>query len=40
MNAGGVAGMEVDETGADQVAVLTDVETRDEVVVTDVALGW
>jgi len=36
----GVAGMETDEAGADQVAILVDVETGDEVVVvTDVAFG-
>ena len=39
MNAGGVAGMEVDEVGADQVAVLPDVEAWNKIVVADVALG-
>jgi len=39
MDTGGIAGMEADEAGADQVAVLVDVEARDEVVgVSDVAL--
>src|SRR5712671_4374431 len=39
VDAGGVAGVEADELGADQVTVLTDVEARDEVVgVPDVAL--
>ena len=33
--------MEADEAGADEVTVLLDVETGDEVVVVaDVALGW
>jgi len=40
MNAGGVPRMETNEAGSDQVAVLTDVEAGDEVVVTDVAFGW
>jgi len=39
VNVGGVAGVEADELGADQVTVLVDVEARDEVVgVPDVAL--
>jgi len=36
----GVAGMEADEAGTDEVTVLPDVETRDEVVVANVAFGW
>ena len=32
--------MEADEASADQVAVLSDVEPWDEVVVTDVTLRW
>jgi len=40
MNAGGVAGVEADEAGTNQVAVLADVETRDEVVVVDITFGW
>jgi len=39
MNAGGVAGVEMDELGTDQVTVLVDVEAGDEVVgVPDVTL--
>jgi len=39
MDTGGVAGVKADEAGADDVAVLPDVEARDEVVgVSDVAL--
>jgi len=38
MNAGGVPRMETNEAGADQVAILADVETGDEVVVANVAL--
>jgi len=39
VDAGGIAGVQTDEAGADNVAVLVDVETRDEVVVvSDVAL--
>jgi len=39
VNAGGVAGVEADEFGTDQVTVLVDVEARDEVVgVPDVTL--
>src|SRR5712671_1644069 len=40
MNTGGVPRVETDEAGSDQVAVLTDVETGDEVVVADVTFGW
>jgi len=39
MNAGGVPRVETNEAGPDQVAILTDVETGNEVVVADVALG-
>src|SRR5882672_7284460 len=40
VNTGGVAGVEADEFGTDQVTVLADVEARDEVVgVPDVTLG-
>src|SRR5712671_2643511 len=40
VDTGGVAGVETDETGADDVAVLTNVKAWDEVVgVPDVALG-
>src|SRR5712671_2019644 len=40
VDAGGVAGVKADEAGADNVAVLADVEAGDEVVVVpDVALG-
>jgi len=39
VDTGGIAGVKADEAGADQVAVLSDVEARDEVVgVSDVAL--
>src|SRR5712671_6495004 len=39
VDTGGVAGVKADEAGTDQVAVLPDVEARDEVVgVSDVAL--
>ena len=39
VDAGGVAGVKADKVGVDQVAVLADVEARDEVVgVSDVAL--
>src|SRR5712671_914883 len=39
VNVGGIAGVEADELGADQVTVLADVEAGDEVVgVSDVAL--
>jgi len=40
MNAGGVAGVETDEASTDQVAVLSDVKARDEVVVADVTFWW
>ena len=38
VNVGGVPGVETNEAGSNQVAVLADVEARDEVVVADVAL--
>jgi len=38
MNAGGVPRVETNEAGSDHVAVLVDVEARDEVVVANVAL--
>jgi len=40
MNTGGVARMEADEAGVDQVTVLLNVEAGDEVVVANVAFGW
>jgi len=40
VNAGGVASVETDEAGTDQVAVLADVEAGDEVIVVNVTLGW
>jgi len=39
MNTGGVPRMETDEVGSDQVAVLTDVEIGDKVIIADVAFG-
>jgi len=36
----GIARVEADEAGSDQIAILTDVEARDEVIVVNVALGW
>ena len=38
VNAGGVPRMETNEAGSDQVAILMDVETGNEVVVADIAL--
>jgi len=32
--------VKADEAGADPIAVLLDVETGDEVIIVDVALGW
>src|SRR5712671_7803539 len=40
MDTSGVAGMETDEAGANQVTVLPDVEAGDEVVIADVTFGW
>ena len=40
MNASGIAGVEMDEMGADQVAILSDVESGDKVIVADITFGW
>jgi len=39
VDAGGVAGVEADEASAGQVAVLADVEVRDEAVVANITFG-
>ena len=36
----GVTGVEADEAGADQVAVLSDVKAGDKVVIANVAFRW
>ena len=40
MDASGIAGVEADKAGTDQVAILTDVEAGDKVVVANVSFGW
>jgi len=40
MNASGVASVEADKAGADQVAILSDVKAGDEIVIVDITLGW
>jgi len=40
VDASGIARVETDKTGADQVPILADVEAWDEVVIVDVAFRW